>query len=214
VPVINETFKNQLLCVKELILSEINVKDLETLTPESTVLTKKIKPNFKSIGPKYGKHMKSITSLIGGWSENEIKNVELNKGWKGELNGTKIILAEDDFEIQTADIPGFLVSSEGGITVALDIQISEKLKNEGVAREFINRIQNLRKDYGYNVTDRIDIRIKSNVKINSAINGNLNYICSETLADSLEIVNSISEKSVDLEINNDIHAEFSISKIN
>jgi isoleucyl-tRNA synthetase len=214
VPAINENFKKQLISVKSLILSELNVKELEVLTSDSNVIKKKVKPNFKTIGPKYGKHMKAISSMINAWGDDEINTLENKKSWSGVVNGDEIELLFSDFEIQTADVPGFLVSSDNDITVALDIQITDELINEGIARDFVNRIQNLRKDYGFNVTDRINIRIMSNNKINRAINNNLNYICSETLAESLEIVNTISDKPVDMELGNGLLAECSISKIN
>ena len=214
VPAINDNFKKQLISVKSLILSELNVKELEVLTSDSNVIKKKVKPNFKTIGPKYGKHMKAISSMINTWGDDEINTLENKKSWSGDVNGEEIELLFSDFEIQTADIPGFLVSSDNDITVALDIQITDELINEGIARDFVNRIQNLRKDYGFNVTDRINIRIMSNNKINRAINNNLNYICSETLAESLEIVNTISDKPVDMELGNGLLAECSISKIN
>jgi len=214
VPAINDKFKKQLISVKSLMLSELNVKELEVLTSDSNVIKKKVKPNFKTIGPKYGKHMKAISSMINSWGDDEINTLENNKSWSGVISGDKIELLFSDFEIQTADVPGFLVSSDNNITVALDIQITDELINEGIARDFVNRIQNLRKDYGFNVTDRINIRIMSNNKINRAINNNLNYICSETLAESLEIVNTISDKPVDMELGNGLLAECSISKIN
>ena len=214
VPAINENFKKQLISVKSLILSELNVKELEVLTSDSNVIKKKVKPNFKTIGPKYGKHMKAISSMINTWGDDEINTLENKKSWSGVVSGDEIELLFSDFEIQTADVPGFLVSSDNDITVALDIQITDELINEGIARDFVNRIQNLRKDYGFNVTDRINIRIMSNNKINRAINNNLNYICSETLAESLEIVNTISDKLVDMELGNGLLAECSISKIN
>ena len=214
VPAINEKFKTQLTNVEDLILSELNIKEIELLPSDSNVIKKKVKPNFKTIGPKYGKHMKAISAMINSWGDDQITQLEKNQSWNGVVNGDEIKLAYSDFEIQTADIPGFLVSSENEITVALDIQITDELINEGIARDFVNRIQNLRKDYGFNVTDRINIRIMSNIKINTAINNNLNYICSETLAESLEIVNTISDKPVDMELGSGLHTEFSISKIN
>ena len=119
----------------------------------------------------------------------------------------------EDLLVETADIPGFLVSSEGGITVALDIQLSKELKEEGVAREFINRIQNHRKDIGLNVTDKINISLKSNLEINRALNNNLNYICSETLANSLAFVDTISSDSIEIDLGDGEITEFTITKI-
>ena len=214
VPAINEKFKKQLKSVEELILSELNVKELEVLSSDSNVIKKKVKPNFKSIGPKYGKQMKAISAMINEWGDDEISNLESSQKWVGVVNDQEVELLFSDFEIQTADVPGFLVATENEITVALDVQITDELINEGIARDFVNRIQNLRKEYGFNVTDRINIRIISNDKINRAINNNLNYICSETLAESLDIVSSIDEKPVDMELGNGLQTECTISKIN
>ena len=214
VPAINEKFKKQLKSVEKLILSELNVKELEVLSSDSNVIKKKVKPNFKSIGPKYGKQMKAISAMINEWGDDEISNLESSQKWVGVVNDQEVELLFSDFEIQTADVPGFLVATENEITVALDVQITDELINEGIARDFVNRIQNLRKEYGFNVTDRINIRIISNDKINRAINNNLNYICSETLAESLDIVSSIDEKPVDMELGNGLQTECTISKIN
>ena len=214
VPAENPTFEKRILAVKSLILSELNIKELELIPTDSTFLKKKIKPNFKTIGPKHGKHMKQISSLISNWGNKEIGVVEKNKGWCGSINDTSIELNEEDFIIETADVPGFLVANEGGITVALDIEISNELAEEGFAREFVNRIQNYRKELGLNVTDKINIYIKSNEEINQALNNNLNYICSETLAKSLDFVEEVSGSSVELDLGNGAITKFSITKIN
>lgn len=214
IPVLDETFKSHVSAVKDLILSELNVKSLELLSADSTFLKKKIKPNFKSIGPKYGRQMKAISSMVLSWGAEEILAVEQNNGWKGQVDGVDVELSLDDIIIETADIPGFLVSSEGGITVALDIQLSLELKEEGVAREFINRIQNQRKDLGLNVTDKINITLKSNLEINRALNNNLNYICSETLANSIVFVDTIVGEKSALDFGDGEVTEFTINKLN
>ena len=214
IPVLDETFKSHVSAVKDLILSELNVKNLELLSADSTFLKKKIKPNFKSIGPKYGRQMKAISSMVLSWGAEEILAVEQNNGWIGQVDGVDVELSLDDIIIETADIPGFLVSSEGGITVALDIQLSPELKEEGVAREFINRIQNQRKDLGLNVTDKINITLKSNLEINRALNNNLNYICSETLANSIVFVDTIAGEKSALDFGDGEITEFTINKLN
>ena len=213
VPAVDKAFSDRINAVQDLILSELNVKTLELLSTGSTFLKKKIKPNFKSIGPKYGKQMKAISSMVLSWGTEEINNVEKNAGWSGDVGGGFVELNSEDLLVETADIPGFLVSSEGGITVALDIQLSKELKEEGVAREFINRIQNHRKDIGLNVTDKINISLKSNLEINRALNNNLNYICSETLANSLAFVDTISSDSIELDLGDGEITEFTITKI-
>jgi len=185
IPVLNQDIADQLTHVKELILSEVNVKELDLLTDGAGMLVKSIKPNFKTIGPKYGKQMKSIASLVAGLSQEDIASVEQQGGWSGEVDGTHIELDMADFEINAQDIPGWLVASEGGITVALDITITEDLKLEGIARELVNRIQNMRKDAGLEVTDRIAVTIDTTDAIQVACKQFETYICNEVLATEL-----------------------------
>ena len=213
VPVLDPDFARRIEAVKDLILSEVNVKELELLEDTTGVLVKKIKPNFKTIGKKYGKHMKAIIAITNQWSQEDIIAVDKNKGWTGEIEGESIALETEDFEISTDDIPGWLVATEGNYTVALDETISPALKNEGIAREFVNRIQNLRKESGLEVTDRIELRIKSDDKINLAINDNLNYICSETLANSLGLVEELSGEKLVFEVEEGVSAELALSKV-
>jgi len=185
------------------------------LTDTSGVMTKNIKPNFKTIGPKYGKHMKAIAGLVNQFSADQIAEVEKNNGYKLDVNGEKLSLDMEDFEITSQDIPGWLVTNEGGITVALDITISEELKEEGLAREFVNRIQNLRKDNGFDVIDKIAIKILTNEQINGAITNNKKYICDETLASSLEVVDEVdSSISLEIEVEEGINTYISIEKLN
>jgi len=213
VPVLNPDFARRLEAVKELILSEVNVKELELLEDTTGVLVKKIKPNFKTIGKKYGKHMKAIIAMTNQWSQDDIVSVDKNNGWCGEIEGDSIVLDTEDFEISTDDIPGWLVATEGNYTVALDETISLGLRNEGIAREFVNRIQNLRKESGLEVTDRIQLQIKSDEKINIAINDNLNYICSETLANSLDLVEEVSGEKLAFEVEEGLSTELGLSKV-
>ncbi len=182
VPALNKAFASNILKVADLILSEVNVKELELLEEGNGMLVKSIKPNFKTIGPKYGKQMKAIAALVAQFNQDDIAAVESNKGWNGEIEGTTIALDMQDFEIVAQDIPGWLVASEGGITVALDITITDELKNEGIARELINRVQNLRKDSGLEVTDKIVLTIDTTEAIQAAISTNNAYVSSEVLA--------------------------------
>ena len=186
IPVLNQEIAEHLMHVKELILYEVNVKELELLTDGAGMLVKSIKPNFKTIGPKYGKQMKSIATLVAGFNQEDIASVESNGGWNGEIEGTSIQLDLIDFEINAQDIPGWLVASEGGITVALDITLSPELKAEGLAREVVNRIQNMRKDSGFEVTDRIVVQIQTTDVITDAIKQFEQYICAEVLANSIQ----------------------------
>ncbi len=186
IPVLNQEVAEHLMHVKDLILSEVNVKELELLTDGAGMLVKSIKPNFKTIGPKYGKQMKAIAGLVAGFTQEDIASVEQNLGWTGEIDGTTIELDMADFEINAQDIPGWLVASEGGITVALDITLSPELKAEGIAREVVNRIQNMRKDSGFEVTDRIVVQIQTTDVITEAIKQFEQYICMEVLANSIQ----------------------------
>jgi isoleucyl-tRNA synthetase len=202
VPVMNSSFAANILHVKDLILSEVNVKELELLEEGNGMLVKSIKPNFKTIGPKYGKQMKVIAATVAQMNAEVIAQVEANGGWKGEINGESIVLDINDFEIAAQDIPGWLVATEGGLTVALDITITEELRSEGIARELVNRVQNLRKDSGLEVTDRIVLKVETNELIREAICSNMQYVCAEVLA------NDISFESVsDAALITDLEAE-------
>jgi isoleucyl-tRNA synthetase len=182
IPILDEKMKTDIEGVSAIIKSEINVKEIEFLGEDSTVLTKQIKPNFKTLGPKFEKDMKFIAAKIAQFSADNISEIEKNNSYQ-IADGIRIELA--DVEISSADIPGFSVATNDGITVALDITLSKDLKEEGLAREFVNRIQILRKEKGFEVTDTIKIEIEKNQVITTAINNNLTYICGETLADTL-----------------------------
>jgi isoleucyl-tRNA synthetase len=186
VPVLNKTFADNILHIQDLILSEVNVKELELLDEGNSMLVKSIKPNFKTIGPKYGKQMKAIAAIVSQMTSDDIAQVETNNGWAGEIEGETITLEMTDFEIAAQDIPGWLVATEGGLTVALDITLSEELKAEGIARELINRVQNLRKDTGLEVTDRILLKVETTEFIQEAILANMEYVCNEVLANGIE----------------------------
>jgi isoleucyl-tRNA synthetase len=204
VPVLNKTFASNILHVQDLILSEVNVKELELMEEGNGMLVKSIKPNFKTIGPKYGKQMKSIAGMVAQLSNDAISEIEANGGWKGEIDGESIVLDLADFEIAAQDIPGWLVASEGGLTVALDITISEELKAEGIARELVNRVQNLRKDSGLEVTDRILLKVDTNEFIQNAIKANQEYVCNEVLANSISFESlGASALATDLEMEGD-----------
>ena len=192
VPVLDPDFARRIDAVKDIILSEVNIKDIELLEDTTGILVKKIKPNFKTIGPKYGKHMKAIAGMVAQWDASDITCVEQNKGWSGDINGETVQLDLSDFDITTDDIPGWLVTSEGGLTVALDVTLTEELKSEGIARELINRIQNYRKESGLEVMDKIALTFEANEKVKTAILANETYICNEVLASSIAF-GSISE---------------------
>jgi isoleucyl-tRNA synthetase len=185
VPALNPEFAANIQHVQDLILSEVNVKELELLAEDNDVLVKSIKPNFKTIGPKYGKHMKAIAAIVNQMTADDIALVETNNGWKGDVNGEQIELDLNDFDIAAQDIPGWLVSTDGNLTVALDVTLSDELKSEGIARELVNRVQNLRKDSGLEVTDRILLKVETTELIQNAIASNKEYVCNEVLANDV-----------------------------
>ena len=176
---------------------------------DSAVLKKQIKPNFKTLGPKFGQEMKLIASKIGQFSANDIKEIE-QKNCYHISYGITIELV--DVEISSADIPGFSVATNNGITVALDITLSEELKEEGLAREFINRVQSLRKDKGFEVTDKVAIWVEKNDLITSSIKNNFTYICEETLAEKLNYEETIISNAVRVELIDGISITISLEK--
>jgi isoleucyl-tRNA synthetase len=215
VPILDDKFKRQLEEVENLILSETNVKELEYLIDTSGVLVKNIKPNFKTLGPKYGKIMKQIAAAVNQFNADDITEIESNGSKELTIEGQNISLELADVEISTQDIPGWLVHSEGGLTVALDITLTQELKAEGMAREFVNRIQNIRKESGLEVNDKIHLKIVQHSEINEAINKNKNYICAETLAGQLDLVNELKQnEGISVEMDNDVTTLISIEKIN
>jgi isoleucyl-tRNA synthetase len=185
IPVLDAKQKAEIEAVAELIKAEVNVKEIELLDDASGVLVKQIKPNFKALGPRFGKDMGAVANAIKGFGQEEIAGLEANGSLDLEVSGNSITLTPDDVEISSQDIPGWLVANAGGITVALDITINPVLKNEGIARELVNRIQNIRKDSGFEVTDRITVTLQDNDLLQQAISANEDYIKSETLTDSL-----------------------------
>ncbi len=214
IPVTGDHLKDQVESGKNLILAEVNVKEVEYITDTAAFLVKKAKPDFKKLGPKYGKLMKSIASMVTNFSKEEISQLEKNEEILLQIDGKKVFLSLSDVEIISEDIPGWQVSNMGNLTVALDTTITPQLWEEGIARELINRIQNLRKDKNFEVTDKITVKLLRNVEINSAILNNLSYICSETLAQSFDIVEKIETgDQVSIELTEAISTFISIRKI-
>ncbi|MEQ9186922.1 MAG: isoleucine--tRNA ligase [Cryomorphaceae bacterium] len=193
VPVLSGDFERHLRKVEPLILSEINVKALEYVKDQG-VFVKSIKPNFKALGPKVGKDMKALAGIVSQFGQDEIAEMEQQGKVSIDLNGAAFELIEADVEISTKDIPGWSVANEGGVTVAMDISISEALREEGIARELVNRIQNMRKDNGLEVTDRIKLYVENQADIARAVESNMNYICDETLASELTLTEEITNQ--------------------
>jgi len=212
VPVLDPKFKRQLKDVEALILSEVNVKELDYLEDTAGVLIKKIKPNFKKLGPKFGKKMKAVAGAVHQMTQEQISMLEQNGFITIDLSENNIELEITDVEISSEDIPGWLVATEGKYTVALDVNLSDELLNEGIARELVNRIQNFRKEAGFEVTDKINIKVKSHSALDGAINDNKDYICSETLADKLELVSVINPEAFEVELDADTKTFVSLEK--
>ena len=188
IPVNSPAQREEILAISDLIMHEVNVKEVELLEDASEILVKQIKPNFKVLGPRFGKDMKLIANSIQKLQANDIKQIEEKGVLDIEINGKSIRLQLDDVEITSQDIEGWLVANQGAMTVALDVTISEPLRSEGIARELVNRIQNLRKDSGFEVTDRIEVFLQADENIENAIKLNLEYIKLETLTDELHLV--------------------------
>ena len=193
IPVDNKQQKEEIEAVSDLIKHEVNIKEIELLEDASDILVKQIKPNFKTLGPRFGKDMKLIAGAINTLSSDDIKTFEQNESFDVEINEKNITLGLEDVEITSQDIEGWLVANEGALTVALDVTISEELRKEGIARELVNRIQNLRKDSGFDVTDRIDVQIQKDSNIGEAIAVNESYIKTETLTEKLEVVDNLND---------------------
>ncbi len=214
VPVLNPHFKEQFEAVENIILSEVNVKEVEYLTDTAGIIKKKIKPNFKTLGPKFGKMMKQISGAVAQFGQEEIDTLEKEGRCEVKVGNETVVLNSEDVEIMTEDIPGWLVSTEGGMTIALDINLTDELKQEGVAREFINKIQNLRKESNFEVTDRITIKIEKHEFFNDSVLNFREYIGNQTLAESLELVDKLSEtEAARVEIDQDVSALIQLNKI-
>nr|WP_321453636.1 isoleucine--tRNA ligase [uncultured Carboxylicivirga sp.] len=213
IPILDDRFEQQLEAIKSLVLTEVNVKEMEFLKDASGVLVKKIKPNFKTLGPKYGKMMKAISGAINALGQEEIAIFEKEEQYSLELEGQKVVLSIEDVEIMSEDIPGWLVANEGKLTVALDIEVTEELREEGIAREFVNRIQNLRKDSGFDVTDKIKLSIQKNDAINVAIEKHAEYIGAQTLAVEVKLVDNCNDNAaITVDIDDEISTLMQIVK--
>nr|WP_294896047.1 isoleucine--tRNA ligase [uncultured Pedobacter sp.] len=195
-PVLDSDFQSKVEKVKELILSETNIKEIEYITDTAGIIKKKIKPNFKSLGKKLGKDMKVIGAQISAFTDADIIDFEQKGSVTLNADANSYTILPEDVEIIAEDVPGWQVTNLGKLTVALDVNISKELKEEGIAREVINRIQNLRKDLGFDVTDKIKVTLQSNDLISNAVANNLSYICAEILATSLELSPNVTEGQV------------------
>ena len=211
IPLMSEGMKEQIEAVKNIILSEINVKEIEYITDTTGVLIKKIKPNFKTLGPKYGKYMKQISAAFAEMNQSDIFQFEKNGEFQLTIGEENIMLGLEDADIMSEDIPGWLVANEGKVTVALDINITQSLKEEGIAREFINRIQNLRKESDFDVTDKIILYIGKHPETDLAVENFSPYIASQVLAERIELTDHL-ENGKEVEID-EIKTSIKIEKL-
>ena len=193
IPIANATERAEIEAVASLIKHEVNVKEIELLEDASGILVKQIKPNFKTLGPKFGKDMKAIATAVQEFGQAEIAQFEKTQTYNLQLPDKTVTLSLDDVEISTQDIEGWLVATAGSLLVALDIHITPELRQEGIARELVNRIQNIRKDNDYDITDRIQIRLQAHPALKVAVTANEAYIKNETLTDSITFVESLPE---------------------
>ena len=202
VPVTERSFRDKFEAVKDLILAEVNVRDVEFIDDTSAIVVKKIKPDFKTLGPRYGSMMKNINMAITELTRQEIADFERSGSHKMNFDGKEVILTTADVEIISEDIPGWQVANDGRLTVALDITVTDELRYEGIAREFVNRIQNIRKESGFDVTDKITVLIEDHKLIREAIKRHSAYIGSQTLAKKVAVVSDLSDDNVrEVEIN-------------
>ena len=213
IPIADPAWKERIEAVKDLILSEVNVKELEFITDAEVRIVKNLKLNFKTLGKKFGKHMKAMQQFAAENAQQVIAAIEGNGKFEVSFENEHYALEVEDVEIIPVDIPGWKVANAGALTVALDVTLNASLIEEGIARELINRIQNLRKDSDLKVTDKISVRLHANNVIKEAVSNNLNYICSEILASSLQLVDKIEEfEGVEIELGEEANARISIVK--
>ncbi|MCU0362472.1 MAG: isoleucine--tRNA ligase [Bacteroidales bacterium] len=212
VPVPDAFFRRKFEAVRDLVLAEVNVKEVEYIDDTSSVLVKKIKPDFKKLGPRYGKLMKDITNAVTALSPADISAFEASGTHSMMLGGEEVALSLADVEIISEDIPGWQVANEGRLTVALDVTVSDELRYEGIAREFVNRIQNIRKEFGFDVTDKISVLIEDKEFVREAVKRHSGYIGSQTLATSVGLSVSVNDAgALDVEID-DVIVKVSITK--
>jgi len=211
IPAIDAEQKEYVQAVSSLILSEVNVKVLNFVDNTADILVKRIKPDFKKLGPKCGKLMKQVAAVLTGLAQDDITQFEREARFVLNIEGQEIVVDTNDVEILSEDIPGWLVANEGRMTVALDITLTEELKQEGLARELVNRIQNIRKANSFEITDKINIQLTDNVNVRSIMDSWKSYIMTQTLAKNFELHSEIKDgTTLDME---DMELIISVKKI-
>lgn len=214
VPAADEGFRRQVESVKNLILAEVNVKELQFVTEDDGILKKRIRPNFKALGPKFGKLMKGIAAAMAEMSTRDIAAFERDGRYALSVGGEQVEIEAADAEVISEDIPGWLVANDGSLTVALDIEVTPELRKEGIAREFVNRIQNLRKESGFDVTDKIVVRIEANERTDEAVRDFADYIAAQTLAQEVLIDGKLTADAAQrVELDADLSLLVSVRKI-
>ncbi|WP_418700403.1 isoleucine--tRNA ligase [Barnesiella intestinihominis] len=196
IPVLNKEQQDHIEAVKDLILSEVNVKEMKFVDNAAGILVKRVKPDFKKLGPRYGKIMKQLAATIASMSQPDIIEFEKNGTFTFEIDGQQATIEASDVEIISEDIPGWLVANEGNLTVALDITVTDELRREGIARELVNRIQNIRKTSGFDITDKIDVYIASNGETDLVVEEYRDYMSRQVLANTFEILGTLSGEAV------------------
>lgn len=196
IPVLNKEQQDHIEAVKDLILSEVNVKEMKFVDNAAGILVKRVKPDFKKLGPRYGKIMKQLAATIASMSQPDIIEFEKNGTFTFEIDGQQATIEASDVEIISEDIPGWLVANEGNLTVALDITVTDELRREGIARELVNRIQNIRKTSGFDITDKIDVYIASNGETDLVVEEYRDYMSRQVLANTFEILGALSGEAV------------------
>jgi isoleucyl-tRNA synthetase len=204
IPALNDAQKATIEAVKKLVLNEVNVKELNFVSGgasgnASGLLVKKVKPDFKKLGPRYGKIMKQLAAAMQDMTQVEIARFEQDKRFVFQIEGQACGVSTEEVEIISEDIPGWLVANEGSLTIALDITVTDDLRKEGLARELVNRIQNLRKSAGFEITDKIRITLSSSKEMDNAVSEHADYIKKQVLAESLEITDCLNSGSVALD---------------
>ena len=210
IPALNTSMKDQFKKVEDLVKAEVNVKEIEYLDAENTFISKKIKPNFVALGKKLGQKMKAVSSLLSQFTQDQIRMLEKDGQYSLQVEGEELILQASEVEITSEDIPGWLVANKGQLTVALDVTITQELEHEGNAREFVNRIQKIRKDSGFELTDRIEVGVMAENGLKNSLAQFKDYICAEILADKLEFLPE-NNSGIEIEVN-DIQLKVIVSK--
>jgi len=204
IPVLNPEMKAHLQNVEDLIKSEVNIKEIEYLNPDNTFISKKVKPNFVALGKKLGAKMKAVSLAISKFSQEEISELETSGQIKMNIDNEDLVLLLSEVDINSEDIPGWTVANKGAITVALDVTITPQLQQEGDAREFVNRVQKIRKDSGFELTDRINVLIDTTEKLKNSLDNYKEYICAEILADNLDFQPILHGSGIEIDVNDNI----------